>query len=132
RRGESSAGRAWRRGLGERSGYPSASRVHPPTELDPTPLGVDAPRREADRPIAPDVDARPRVDSLGTALAVALGTTAVVTAISWLAPTRHAATLVGLAFLAATWWRVLRHDEATIRHHGLSLGGVLEPVRIDA
>jgi membrane protease YdiL (CAAX protease family) len=36
-----------------------------------------------------------------------------------------------VGFLAATWFLVLRHDEATIRDHGLSLGGLLEPTRID-
>ena len=58
-------------------------------------------------------------------------TTVVVTAVSWIAPDKHAATLVGLAFLTATWWLVVRHDEATIRAYGLSLGGVLEPVPLD-
>lgn len=65
-------------------------------------------------------------------LAAAAVTTAVVTAASYLVPDRHAATVVGLSFLAATWWLVIRRDEATIRRHGLSLGGVLEPVAIDA
>jgi membrane protease YdiL (CAAX protease family) len=38
---------------------------------------------------------------------------------------------VGLAFLVATWWLVLRGDEYAIREHGLSLGGLLEPLAID-
>lgn len=59
-----------------------------------------------------------------------LGTTAVVTAVSWLVPS-FAATGVGLVFLAATWLTVLRHDERTIRRHGLSLGGLLEPTPLD-
>ncbi len=58
-------------------------------------------------------------------------TTAVVTAVSYLSPDRYAATLVGVSFLAATWWLVLRHDEVTVRAYGLSLGGVLEPVPIE-
>lgn len=64
-------------------------------------------------------------------LIAALLTTIIVTALSYLAPSKHAATLVGLAFLAATWWLVLRGDEHTIREHGLSLGGLLEPLAID-
>lgn len=59
-------------------------------------------------------------------------TTAVVTAASYLAPERYAATAVGILFLAATWWLVLRHDEVTVRSYGLSLGGLLEPTRLDA
>lgn len=55
-------------------------------------------------------------------------TTAAVTALSSrLVPDKYAATLVGLAFLAATWLLVLRYDEETIRSYGLSLGGLLEP-----
>ena len=56
----------------------------------------------------------------------------VVTAASYLAPDRYAATLVGVGFLASTWWLVLRHDELTVRAYGLSLGGLLEPARLDA
>lgn len=65
-----------------------------------------------------------------TLLAAAI-TTAIVTAASYLAPDRYAATLVGVGFLGATWWLVLRHDEATVRAYGLSLGGLLEPARLD-
>ena len=64
------------------------------------------------------------------AVLAALATTAAVTAVSWLVP-KYAATLVGLVFLGATWLLVLRGDEQTIRRHGLSLGGLLEPVAID-
>jgi uncharacterized protein len=71
-----------------------------------------------------------RESPVGPLVAAAI-TTVVVTAASYLAPERYAATLVGVSFLAATWWLVLRHDEATIRAHGLSLGGVLEPARLD-
>jgi membrane protease YdiL (CAAX protease family) len=39
----------------------------------------------------------------------------------------YAATAVGGCFLVATWWLVLRHDEITVRAHGLALGGLLEP-----
>jgi membrane protease YdiL (CAAX protease family) len=71
-----------------------------------------------------------RESPLGPLVAAAI-TTLVVTGASYLAPERYAATLVGVSFLAATWWLVLRHDEATIRAYGLSLGGVLEPARLD-
>jgi membrane protease YdiL (CAAX protease family) len=64
-------------------------------------------------------------------LVAAALTTIVVTAASYLAPDRYAATLVGVGFLAATWWLVLRHDERTVRAYGLSLGGLLEPTPID-
>lgn len=74
--------------------------------------------------------ASPRPSALWP-LVAALVTTVVVTALSYFAPPKHAATLVGLAFLAATWWLVLRGDEHTIREHGLSLGGLLEPLAID-
>lgn len=65
------------------------------------------------------------------ALLAALATTVVVTTLSYLAPPKHAATAVGLAFLAATWWLVLRRDEHAIRAHGLSLGGLLEPLPLE-
>lgn len=58
-------------------------------------------------------------------------TTAVVTAASYALPEQHAATGVGLAFLAATYFLVLRKDAEFIRAHGLSLGGLLEPGAID-
>ncbi|HSN96993.1 MAG TPA: MrtC family glutamic-type intramembrane protease [Candidatus Nanopelagicales bacterium] len=50
-----------------------------------------------------------------------------VTAVSYAAPRDYAGTAVGLVFLAATWWLVLRRDEPVIRAHGLALGGLLEP-----
>ena len=67
-----------------------------------------------------------------TPLIAAAITTAAVTAVSYLAPDRYAATLVGVTFLAATWWLVLRHDAATVREFGLSMGGLLEPRKLDA
>jgi membrane protease YdiL (CAAX protease family) len=57
--------------------------------------------------------------------------TAVVTALSYKVPEDYAATAVGAAFIFAVWWLVLRQDETTIRHFGLSLGGVLEPSPLD-
>ncbi|MFO0547808.1 MAG: MrtC family glutamic-type intramembrane protease [Polyangiaceae bacterium] len=57
-------------------------------------------------------------------------TTALVTAVSYLAPEAYSATAVGVTFLAATWLLVLRGDAATIRAHGLSMGGLLEPEKL--
>jgi uncharacterized protein len=64
-------------------------------------------------------------------LVVALTTTA-VTALSYLLPETYAATGVGLGFLAATYLVVLRgSDTPTVRHFGLSLGGLLEPEALE-
>lgn len=68
----------------------------------------------------------------GRPLAVAAAVTAAVAGLSWGLPPRFAATGVGLAFLGATWLLVLRHDDETVRRHGLALGGLLEPGRLDA
>jgi hypothetical protein len=65
------------------------------------------------------------------AIGATAATTVVVTLLSRFAPERFSATAVGVAFLAATWLLVLRGDEATIREHGLSLGGILEPRPIE-
>jgi hypothetical protein len=97
--------------------------------VDDAPLAVEAPVEAAPpEPTAPPPSSR-RIAL--TALGVALGTTVVVTLASAFAPPRFAATAVGVSFLAATWLFVLRKDEDVIRAHGLSLGGVLEPTRID-
>jgi membrane protease YdiL (CAAX protease family) len=83
--------------------------------------------------LPPDVEppSAPSSSAWRPLLAAAI-TTAVVTAAAYLAPERYAATVVGVCFLAATWWLVLRHDELTVRTYGLSLGGLLEPARLDA
>ena len=61
-------------------------------------------------------------------LGVAVGVTALATALSYLLPESWAATGVGFTFLAATYWLVVRSDDAAqIREFGLSLGGLLEP-----
>jgi uncharacterized protein len=73
----------------------------------------------------------PEPTRLGGPLLAAAITTAIVTAASYLAPERFAATLVGVGFLGSAWWLVLRHDEATVRAYGLSLGGLLEPAPLD-
>ncbi|HZF51342.1 MAG TPA: MrtC family glutamic-type intramembrane protease [Polyangiaceae bacterium] len=80
-------------------------------------------------PTAPPAEPAP---TLGRVLGAALITTALVTAASYATPDKYAATVVGLVFLAATWWLVLRRDEDTIRAHGLSLGGLLEPTPLSA
>jgi hypothetical protein len=58
---------------------------------------------------------------------VAAVTTLLVTALSY-GLGSHAATGVGLTFMAATYWVAIRREDVRgIRHYGLSLGGVLEP-----
>ena len=75
----------------------------------------------------PHHPARPWAKPLAAAAAV----TALVTALSWLLPASVAATGVGLGFLGATWWLVLRGDEAEVARHGLSLGGLFEAAPLD-
>jgi membrane protease YdiL (CAAX protease family) len=87
-----------------------------PPPADPTPA--------LDPGAAP---APPPAVSARRPLAAAALTTAAVTAVSHVVPRDYAGTLVGLSFLVATWWLVLRRDEDTIRAHGLALGGLLEP-----
>ena len=60
------------------------------------------------------------------ALAVAALTTALVTALSYLAPDAYANSAVAAAFLGATWLLVLHRDDDAIRAHGLALGGLFE------
>jgi membrane protease YdiL (CAAX protease family) len=60
-------------------------------------------------------------------IGVGLGTTALVTVLSYALPPAHQATGVGLAFLAVTYALVLRHDAEVTVHHGLALGGLFEP-----
>ena len=64
-------------------------------------------------------------------LLVGAVTTVAVTIASYVAPADYAATAVGAVFLATVAGLVLRQDAATIRHHGLSLGGLFEPQSID-
>jgi len=62
------------------------------------------------------------------ALLVTLGTTALVTALSYGMPDAYAATAVGLGFLAATYAVALRRDAPQRpEHYGLGLGGLLDP-----
>jgi len=63
-------------------------------------------------------------------IGVAIAVTFLVTILSYVVPDNYAATAVGATFLFAVIALVLRHDSSTIRHYGLSLGGVLEPLPI--
>jgi hypothetical protein len=74
----------------------------------------------------------PAGSTLSRTLVASLVVTAGVTALSRGLPEQHAATAVGLAFLGATWWLVLRRDDDQVTQSGLALGGLLEPERIDA
>jgi membrane protease YdiL (CAAX protease family) len=65
------------------------------------------------------------------ALVIGTGVTLAAALLSYVAPLEYAATAVGLAFLFATAALVLRRDAATIRHYGLSLGGLLEPAPLN-
>jgi membrane protease YdiL (CAAX protease family) len=76
-------------------------------------------------------DPRPAAPPWRPPLLAALAVTALVTALSWLLPERYAATGVGLGFLGATWWLVLRGEEEAIRRHGLALGGLFEGQPLD-
>ncbi|WP_438005819.1 MrtC family glutamic-type intramembrane protease [Sorangium sp. So ce321] len=115
--------------------------MQPPTPIDPSrdvppQAGGEAPGTPAgardDSAPGSEERARPPEPTAPRALLAAAITTAAVTAVSYAAPKSYAGTLVGLTFLAATFWLVLRYDEATIRAHGLSLGGILEPVPLSA
>jgi len=75
---------------------------------------------------------RPAAPPWRQPLLAALAVTAVVTACSWFLPSRYAATGVGLGFLGATWWLVLRGEEEQVRRHGLALGGLFEAQPLDA
>jgi membrane protease YdiL (CAAX protease family) len=65
-------------------------------------------------------------------IGVALATTALVTALSYLLPDTQQATGVGLAFLGVTYVCVLRRDTETVRRHGLGLGGLFEAEPLSA
>jgi hypothetical protein len=99
------------------------------TPPDEPPFDPYAPPRVEIEPVLPAAE-EIRHSPRGPLLAAAI-TSALVTAASYLAPERYAATAVGVLFLAAAWWLVLRHDEVTVRAYGLSLGGLLEPARLD-
>jgi CAAX protease family protein len=68
---------------------------------------------------------------LARPLGIAVAVTAVAVLLSYLLPEDWQSTGVGLCLLLGSYFLVLRHDAATIRAHGLSLGGVFEPVPLD-
>lgn len=112
----------------------AATHVITPSDAEPPfdPLASPSPEAQPGAPPSPEPQAGPSPEpgSLPPLFAATI-TTILVTAASYLTPDRYAATVVGVLFLLATWWLVLRHDEMTVRAYGLSLGGLLEPVRID-
>ena len=65
-------------------------------------------------------------------LSIAIGVTALVALLAHVLPSEWQSTGVGFCLILATHRLVLRHDAATIRHHGLGLGGIFEPVPLDA
>lgn len=64
------------------------------------------------------------------ALWVSADVTAAVGAIAMGLPERWHGTLVGVVFLAATWWLVWRKDDDHVRRAGLALGGLVIPGRL--
>lgn len=64
-------------------------------------------------------------------LSIAAGVTLLVALLSYALPSEWQSTGVGFCLLVATHQLVLRHDAATIRHHGLGFGGIFEPVPLD-
>lgn len=103
--------------------FPAPASAAPALDSPPA---FPAPGLDAPAPLPPIA-----APSAHTPLLAALITTVLVTAASYLAPDRYAATLVGMTFLAATWFLVLRHDERVVRAFGLSLGGLLEPAALE-
>jgi uncharacterized protein len=64
-------------------------------------------------------------------LCITAGVTALVALLSYALPGEWQSTGVGFCLLVATYVLVLRHDASTIRHYGLGLGGIFEPVPLD-
>jgi hypothetical protein len=64
-------------------------------------------------------------------LCITAGVTALVALLSHALPGEWQSTGVGLCLLVATYVLVLRHDASTIRHHGLALAGIFEPVPLE-
>ena len=69
-----------------------------------------------------------RLHPIGIAVLVTL----VVTVLSYAVPDDYAATAVGACFVFAVIQLVLRYDATTIRHFGLSFGGLVELGPVDA
>ena len=64
-------------------------------------------------------------------LCITVGVTLLVALSSYALPGEWQSTGVGFCLLVATYFLVLRHDASTIRHYGLGLGGIFEPVPLD-
>lgn len=60
-------------------------------------------------------------------LAVGVTVTLLLAVVPRVLPDRYAATVIGGLFLGCTWFFVWRHDDATVRAHGLDLGGLIVP-----
>ncbi len=101
-----------------RSTTPAAESAPPPPSLEASP--------------ASSQNATPAAPSARRDLLIAAVVALVACAGAALSPRAHEATVVGAVFLGATWWLVLRSDTAEIRDHGLGIGGLLEPDRLDA
>jgi uncharacterized protein len=68
---------------------------------------------------------------LARPLCITAGVTALVALLSYALPSGWQSTGVGFCLLVSTYVLVLRHDASTIRHYGLGLGGIFEPVPLD-
>src|SRR5262245_55699809 len=68
---------------------------------------------------------------LARPLSVAFAVTAVVALLSFLLPPEWQSTGVGLCLVGATYVLVLRGEAEQIRHHGLGLAGIFEPVPLE-
>jgi membrane protease YdiL (CAAX protease family) len=73
----------------------------------------------------------PRNSPVREALWVAADVMVVVALIAFALPPSWHATLVGFAFLGATWLLVWRHDDAVVLRSGLALGGLVIPGPLD-
>jgi membrane protease YdiL (CAAX protease family) len=79
------------------------------------------------RGYAPSAKGSPVAEALWSSADVTLA----VAAITAVAPPSWHATLVGFAFLGATWALVWRHDDARVRRSGLALAGLVIPGHLD-
>lgn len=80
---------------------------------------------------AESASARFDLRALLHALGVAGAVTVVVAVVSRLTPDRYVAVAVAVVFLAATWATVWRGDDEHVERHGLSLGGLVLPGKLD-
>ena len=64
-------------------------------------------------------------------LSMALVVTVLVALSSHLLPADWQSSAVGGCLLVASYWLVMRRDGAVIRHHGLALGGLFDPVPLE-